>query len=68
MFSSISSSSSSDKIYTLKNLQEMELKADNIQEVAHYLDKCHEYSDVLNEKMGYVSGLRCIQFIHIKVQ
>lgn len=46
----------------------MELKSDNIQEVAHYLDKCSEYSNVLNNNMGYVSGLRYVQFIHIKVQ
>jgi hypothetical protein len=38
----------------------MELKSDNIQEVAHYLDKCSEYSNVLNKNMGYVSGLRYV--------
>jgi hypothetical protein len=65
---SISSHSSTDKVFTLKYLQELELKSENIQEVAHYLDKCYEYSKILNERMGYVSGIRYVQFIHIKVK
>ena len=51
----------------MKNLTEYEIKPD-LTETAYYLDKCMEQSKSLNEKLGYVSNIRSVQFISLNVQ
>ena len=51
----------------LKNLTEYEVKSD-LTDTAYFLDKCMEQSKSLNEKLGYVSNIRSVQFISLNVQ
>lgn len=50
----------------LKNLSEFEVKAD-LTETAYFLDKCMDQSRILNDKLGYVSNIRSVQFISLNI-
>jgi hypothetical protein len=60
------STTGSNRQWVLKNLIEYEVKAD-LSETAYFLDKCMEQSKSLNEKLGYVSNIRSVQFISLTV-
>lgn len=50
----------------MSNLAEIEVTND-LSEIAYYIDKCSEQSNVLNEKLGYTNVIRCMQYINLKV-
>ena len=58
--------SGASKSWVLKNLSEFEVKAD-LTETAYFLDKCMDQSRILNEKLGYVSNIRSVQFISLNI-